>query len=318
MGTSSNSNRGIKKIFTQIEQNICKIYTSQNYIGTGFLCKMPYPDEFNFLPVLISNNHFFKKEDLLENKTIKLSFNNGKIIKIIIITPQRKIYHSKEYDVNIIEIFPIQDDIHDFLTINEDLNVDKKEIYNLQYLEENKSEAFYGKIKNVNNFEISFNIDAIEIRHEGPIMLLDNLKVIGIHTENNKKSNINFGTLLQYPIKELYPIFKNLDEEKQKKILELKKQKYLTNFYNNNDDNDYINSINIIFRECGKAKNGPIIIKCSLNENIKNVIKRYKKVLGYESGMFIYNGFEITNSDLSVEELGIINRHTIFVIKILN
>ena len=51
------------------------------------------------------------------------------------ITPERKFYTSKEYDVSIIEIFPNKDNIHHFLEFNQNEEIEKKEIYeNFKYL----------------------------------------------------------------------------------------------------------------------------------------------------------------------------------------
>ena len=33
----------------QLEKNICKIYINKSKFDTGFLCKIPYPNELNFV-----------------------------------------------------------------------------------------------------------------------------------------------------------------------------------------------------------------------------------------------------------------------------
>ena len=53
-----------KQILSQLEKMVCKIYESNNIIATGFICKIPYPDQFQLLPVLITNNHVLNKEDI--------------------------------------------------------------------------------------------------------------------------------------------------------------------------------------------------------------------------------------------------------------
>ena len=45
-----------KRIIKQMEKNICKIKIG-NEQGTGFFCKIPFPNKDNMLPVLITNNH---------------------------------------------------------------------------------------------------------------------------------------------------------------------------------------------------------------------------------------------------------------------
>ena len=50
-----------KKIKEQMEKNICKINIGKSQ-GTGFFCKIPFPDLNNMLPVLITNNHIINNE----------------------------------------------------------------------------------------------------------------------------------------------------------------------------------------------------------------------------------------------------------------
>ena len=49
-----------KKILDQMENNICKIKIGQEQ-GTGFFCKIPFPDRNNILKVFITNNHVLNK-----------------------------------------------------------------------------------------------------------------------------------------------------------------------------------------------------------------------------------------------------------------
>lgn len=105
-----NYRQSIRKIFF-------KVYDSKGNKGSGFLCKIPFPDEFHLLPVLITNNHVLNEEELTKNIKIKISFYDDKITKIINIFPERKIYTSVKYDISIIEIFPEKDDIKNFLDV---------------------------------------------------------------------------------------------------------------------------------------------------------------------------------------------------------
>ena len=98
-------NRITKIINSQLELSVCKIYINENERGTGFLCKIPFPDEFKLLPVLITNNHVINEEYFQKNKIIKISFDDDKINKLLEIVPERKFYSNKTYDISIIEIF---------------------------------------------------------------------------------------------------------------------------------------------------------------------------------------------------------------------
>ena len=72
-----------QKILEQMEKNICKI-TIEKQQGTGFFCKIPFPDMNNMLPVIITNNHIINR-DLLYNEEgmIKLDKKEEENIKEI-------------------------------------------------------------------------------------------------------------------------------------------------------------------------------------------------------------------------------------------
>jgi len=68
----------LKTIIEQTEKSICKIDCNEEGKGTGFFCVIPFPDKFNLLPVLITNNHVLPKKDISKEKIIKFSLNNEK------------------------------------------------------------------------------------------------------------------------------------------------------------------------------------------------------------------------------------------------
>jgi len=49
-------------ILRQTKESICKIICNDRENGTGFFCLIPFPDKFNLLPVLITNNHVLDKK----------------------------------------------------------------------------------------------------------------------------------------------------------------------------------------------------------------------------------------------------------------
>ena len=70
-----------KKIIEQMERNICKINIGQTQ-GTGFFCKIPFPNEENMIPVLMTNNHVINNDALNKDK-IELDIKKEKNIKEI-------------------------------------------------------------------------------------------------------------------------------------------------------------------------------------------------------------------------------------------
>ena len=122
----------------QLKYYICKIYINHK-IGTGFFCYLPFFGA-KLLPVLITNNHLLKEEDILLNKKIQFSFDNDKYKRELIITQERRTYTNYDIDITIIEIFPEKDKLIYFLNIIQDKTVYKRYqklyFYILQYPDE--------------------------------------------------------------------------------------------------------------------------------------------------------------------------------------
>ena len=135
-----------KKIITQMERNICKINIGQTQ-GTGFFCKIPFPNKENMIPVLMTNNHVIN-DDILnqENFKLKLDIEKEEDFKEIILNKNRMKYTNEEYDITIIEIKP-EDNVNSCLELDDNIindllnNINKnkgyinKTIYIMQYPE---------------------------------------------------------------------------------------------------------------------------------------------------------------------------------------
>ena len=92
-----------KKIIKQMETSICKINIEPKQ-GTGFFCKIPFPNEKNMLPVFITNNHIINKDFLFkENAKIEFDIEEENDPKIINLNKRLK-YTNEDYDTTIIEI----------------------------------------------------------------------------------------------------------------------------------------------------------------------------------------------------------------------
>ena len=136
-----------------MENCICKIINDNGIKGTGFFCKIPFPDKNNLLTVLITNNHILNEKDIENNKIIKLIIynKNQNIEKIIKIDDSRKKYTKINDDITIIEIKPNKDDINYFLEIEDEileLEYKRKSIYILHY-PKNKQLVSYGLIDDI-------------------------------------------------------------------------------------------------------------------------------------------------------------------------
>ena len=215
-----------KIILEQMKKKVCKIKIGRNR-GTGFFCKIPYQDNNNLLSVLITNNHVIDLEK--NNDILIISINNeDKEIEL----ENRITYTNKEYDITIIEI-KNKDGIDNFLELDENINknINKsyvgESIYILHYPRE-KINVSYGIIKDANreNKENEYDFNHLGSTEPGssggPILNIENNKVIGIHKgykrvdENNIEYDTNIGLFIKYGINDFLNNIKN-----QKKIAKL-------------------------------------------------------------------------------------------------
>jgi hypothetical protein len=195
-------------ILKQMEEKICKIIV-ESKTGTGFFCKIPFPDDCNLLPVLITNNHVLEEKDIEINKKIKFSLNDDEQSKEITITSERKTYTDKKYDTTIIEIFKNEEDIIKYLDYNfdDDFVTKNSQVYIIQYPKGDKASHSTGMLSNIDNYEILHKCDTDKGSSGSPILLLDNFKVFGIH--KGARLNLNLGTVLKYPVQSFNEKYKN-------------------------------------------------------------------------------------------------------------
>ena len=194
-------------IIYQMKNCLCKIKTKHSGNGSGFFCKIPYPDQSHLLPVLVTAS-FVKDFDVKEG-TLNISLNDDNEFREIKLN-NRKIFINKELACAFIEILP-EDKINNFLEIDGDLFKDDKEIeyiyrrksiYVLHYPRGERAAMNSGILKNLVNETIIHLCNTEPGSSGGPIILLDNLKVIGFHKGSKVKLNENEGTLIKYPISE--------------------------------------------------------------------------------------------------------------------
>jgi len=256
----------------KIEKSVCKIKTNEGNFGTGFFCLIPFPTKLNLLPVLITNNHILKENDIRKGQKINFSMNNDNFKSQIFIDDLRKTYTSREYDTTIIEIKENDNlDINYFLMIDYEIYKEKvnekykeKSIYLLNYQNSQKVIYSLGVIKLISEYNYIINYLCSEKGFTGgPILNLSNLKVIGIDKGVNKEENINVGTLINAPIDEFN------QKNQSNKIETYKfKEKYEIGKINFNENNN--NEITIIYQN-RKIDN--------INEQLN---KEIKKQLGEE------------------------------------
>ena len=84
-----------------MKNEVCKIDLGNKIKGSGFFCKIPFPDNINLLPVLIISYQIIN-ESILKQDKITVSIDNKKITEIKL--DNRIKYFNNEYDITIIEI----------------------------------------------------------------------------------------------------------------------------------------------------------------------------------------------------------------------
>ena len=229
------------KIFEQLKNSIFEIKCKEKN-STGFLCKINYENEIK--NALIMNYNIYV-EKLKENKIMEIYFNDGEDKKTINLENSLK----KNETLNIV-LIEIEDNINDFLELDENLLRDDSElvykdksIYVLQYKEENQASVSYGLILDIVGNEITINNDIGEGSLGAPILNLSTNKVIGICKGITTKGSLirkdfNFNHKMDesYPKNEIKVTFNIQQEDIGKKIY------YMYNISKNKDENNYLDN----------------------------------------------------------------------------
>ena len=210
-----------EKIIDQMKKNVSKIILYQTQ-GTGFFCKIPFPEHNKMLPVLITSSHVINEEFLnKDDAKIVLEIKADPNIKELNLKDRIK-YANKKYDTTIIEI-KAEDNISDFLELD-DIIVDdiisgknKNEVFieeNIYILEYVKGELNYstGILSNTDEN------NKILLRHTcgtgsgsagSPILNVETNRVIGIHLSKVMNKSYGLGTFLNYLLKEFISLHTN-------------------------------------------------------------------------------------------------------------
>ena len=196
----------LELILKQLRVAICKIILGENDVnhGTGFFCLIPFPDFYNQIPVLITNNHVLDENHLKSGNKIKFSLQNDKIFYEIKIDKSRVTYTNQKFDFTLIEIKESDNLNVNFLEIDKDIYSEfyeykDLEVYLLHYPEKELSDASFGKIINISmdTYSIYHNCKSKSGSSGGPIIFLDNGLVIGIHCSRFKNLNYKSGLLIK-------------------------------------------------------------------------------------------------------------------------
>ena len=256
-------------ILDKSEKSICEIKTDDGY-GTGFFCILRYPDKNNKIYCLITNYHVIDNDMLNYKEYIEIKMNN-KEIKIKL-NNKRKIWRNEDIDYTCIEIIK-EDNIFENINpfdIND--NCYNKNYDNKKY---DKKGIIITSIGLTKDIEISQGIiyynneKKIYFYHDcntdggysgGPIILVNNRSIIGIHKGYDKEKNKNIGIYFSEIINNIYDNNNNNIKEKNeiKCIIYIDKDNYKEDIilFNNNDNNkkELIDKIKVYINENKKEK----------------------------------------------------------------
>ena len=265
-----------------LQMGICKIKCNNvnSGYGVGFLCKIPFPNKSNLLPVLITNYHILEKDDIVSRKNIKLFFKDDYSINIKI--DNSRIYYSKDiYNITIIELKD-KEITESFSEIDDD--IPSKHITNiviLNYGKDYQKHYSFGEINDLNKENFSFiqkysNQNTTENYLLGaPILNKSNYKVLGIYIGKDEK--YNKGILIKNPIIDFYNYYKNRKQESIDKKEENDKIKSKKIKEKNKNENRYVNEINNNINKNREKE----------SENNSNILKMSTKIIKQTNNIII-------------------------------
>ena len=220
--------KSLKKIINSgKEKCVCKIDIEckrkgklVNITGTGFFCYIPS----NKMKVLITNNHVLDQDFLNKTKIFNYyTYNNEK--KEINLNNRYK-YTDEKLDFTIIEMLE-EDNIINFFEIDELINsknYKNREIFCYQYPLGRDLKYSHGIHLGKFNDYFIYSIGTDKGSSGSPIILMENMKLIGLHKagaskkKGNKDTKINIGIPMNLIINKIKDnkingIFKNYDQE---------------------------------------------------------------------------------------------------------
>ena len=193
----------------QKDKCIFKIEVGNNSHGTGFLCKLPFGNKKNLLPVLITNNHVINKDYISETRIIMLTKDNGKEYFLYFNNENcRRFYTEEENDITIIEILHDDNiDFDSFLEVDDNCllenpnNIYKNNnAYVIHFPKDNNATLTTGKIEKIEENIIYHKCTTEEGSSGCPIINSYNNQVVGIHKGYNNRKELNCGIFIKYAI----------------------------------------------------------------------------------------------------------------------
>ena len=94
-----------KDLITKLKIGICKVVNKKNNLSCiGILCKIPFPDKIQLLPVLVTNNEVLPEHMFKEGGELLLEGNEG-FSKTLNLNLERKKFFNEDDHFTIMQIF---------------------------------------------------------------------------------------------------------------------------------------------------------------------------------------------------------------------
>jgi V8-like Glu-specific endopeptidase len=171
--------KNLKKIMNSgLKKCVCIIFTKEKLkYGTGFFCNIKQKN----MKVIITNNHIIDKEFLNKEKRLNIKIEEEE--KEINLELNRYKMTDDNLDYTIIEIIK-EDNINNYIDIDENIYIDNyinNQIFCMQYPGGKELKYSHGRINGKKNGLILYSIESGGGSSGSPILLFNNLKVIGLH-----------------------------------------------------------------------------------------------------------------------------------------
>lgn len=174
--------------------------------GTGFLVELPIPNSNNPMKGLMTNNHILDHKILLK-KEISLSFDLEN--KSFNLYPNDHLIFSDPFlDVTFIKLKDeeLEELGLDCLEIHEEKSITTG-AFIVQYPNGKNLSIAQGKIKSRWGYNIFHTVSTDHGSSGGPLVLINNNKIIGIHKSGMKELNCNAATNIQTIVEALRVIY---------------------------------------------------------------------------------------------------------------
>jgi hypothetical protein len=226
MTDPNNPSKGLDQYMAYVSKSLCKI-RYENQIATGFLIKL-FKGKKEFF-CMMTCAHVITRDMIQQKKTISFYYDSINLKTIgITLDPNKRLIQDfrslsemdSNIDINIdatvIEILP-EDKIPKefYLSINEDYidnydSLKNKDIAIIQY-PQGKLTYSYGKIKQIDKYQITHTANTKPGSSGSPILLVNTIKVVGIHQGGDEIKSENYG----YCIGPIFNFFRYFTDNKK-------------------------------------------------------------------------------------------------------